>query len=85
VGCYRPAGSFYTFPDFSAFYGKSFQGEKIQGSVDFARFLLQEAKVALVPGIAFGADNNVRLSFATSKEIIRKGMGRIAQAVAALQ
>ncbi len=85
VSCYRPVGSFYTFPDFSVFYGKSYQGETIQGSVDFARFLLKEAQVALVPGIAFGADNNVRLSFATSQKIIRKGMGRIAKAVALLQ
>ncbi|MCH8313276.1 MAG: pyridoxal phosphate-dependent aminotransferase [Nitrospinae bacterium] len=85
VSCYRPAGSFYTFPDFSAFYGKSYHGETVKGSVEFARFLLQEAKVALVPGIAFGADNNVRLSFATSQEVIRQGMGRIAKAVASLQ
>ncbi|VAX31336.1 Aspartate aminotransferase [hydrothermal vent metagenome] len=85
VGCYRPVGSFYTFPDFSAYYGKSYQGEKIAGSVDFARFLLKDAQVALVPGIAFGADNNVRLSFATSQEVIKKGMGRIAEAVAKLQ
>ena len=85
VSCYRPVGSFYTFPDFSVFYGKSYHGETIKGSVEFARFLLQEAKVALVPGIAFGADNNVRLSFATSQEVIRQGMGRIAKAVASLQ
>ena len=85
VSCYRPAGSFYTFPDFSAFYGKSYQGEIVKGSVEFARFLLQEAKVALVPGIAFGADDNVRLSFAISQEVIRQGMGRIAKAVAALR
>lgn len=85
VSCYRPVGSFYTFPDFSAFYGKSYHGETVKGSVEFARFLLQEAKVALVPGIAFGADNNVRLSFAASQEVIRQGMGRIAKAVASLQ
>ena len=85
VGCYHPIGSFYTFPDFSAYYGKSYQGETIKGSIDFARFLLKEAQVALVPGIAFGADNNVRLSFATSQEIIRKGVGRIAKTVALLQ
>lgn len=85
VSCYRPVGSFYTFPDFSMCYGKRYNGETVSGSVDFARFLLQEAKVALVPGIAFGADNNVRLSFATSQDIIRKGMGRIAQAVQSLQ
>jgi len=85
VNCYRPAGSFYTFPDFSAYYGKNYRGETIKGSVDFARFLLKEAQVALVPGMAFGADNNVRLSFATSKEVIRQGMGRIAKAVKSLQ
>jgi len=84
VTCYRPAGSFYTFPDFSAYYGKSCHGETVQGSVEFARFLLQTAKVALVPGIAFGADDNVRLSFATSQEVIREGIGRIAKAVASL-
>ena len=85
VSCHRPTGSFYTFPDFSAYYGKKYQGETITGSVDFARFLLKEAQIALVPGVAFGADNNVRLSFATSQEIIKKGMGRIAEAVAKLQ
>ncbi len=84
VSCYKPAGSFYTFPDFSSYYGKSFQGETFKGSVDFARFLLKEAKVALVPGIAFGADNNVRLSFATDQETIRKGVGRIVKAVKSL-
>lgn len=85
VSCHRPTGSFYTFPDFSAYYGKKYQGETITGSVDFARFLLKEAQIALVPGVAFGADNNVRLSFATSQEIIKKGMRRIAEAVAKLQ
>jgi aspartate aminotransferase len=85
VSCHRPTGSFYTFPDFSACYGKSYEGETITGSVDFARFLLKEAQVALVPGIAFGADNNVRLSFATSQEILKKGMGRIVKAVAKLR
>jgi len=85
VDCYRPVGSFYTFPDFSTFYGKNYRGGTVKGSVEFARFLLQEAKVALVPGVAFGSDNNVRLSFATSQEVIRQGIGRIAKAVASLQ
>jgi len=85
VTCYRPAGSFYTFPNFSAYYGKSCNGETVKGSVEFARFLLQTAKVALVPGIAFGANDNVRLSFAASQEVIREGMGRIAEAVAELR
>jgi aspartate aminotransferase len=56
ISCYKPMGSFYAFPAFSAFYGKSFQGKKIEGSIQLADFLLEEGKVALVPGIAFGAD-----------------------------
>jgi len=83
--CYRPAGSFYAFPDFSALYGKSFQGQSVTGSVEFCKFILKEAKVALVPGVAFGADNNIRLSFATTQENIRQGVERIAKAVASLQ
>ena len=83
--CYRPVGSFYAFPDFSALYGKSFQGQSVAGSVEFCKFILKEAKVALVPGVAFGADNNIRLSFATTQENIRQGVERIAKAVASLQ
>jgi aspartate aminotransferase len=85
VTCYRPVGSFYAFPDFSAFYGKSFQGQPVQGSIEFCKFILKEAKVALVPGAAFGADNNIRISFATTQENIRQGVERIAKAVASLQ
>lgn len=85
VTCYRPIGSFYAFPDVSPFYGKSFQGQSVQGSIEFCKFILKEAKVALVPGAAFGADNNIRLSFATTQASIRQGVERIAKAVASLQ
>ncbi len=85
VTCYRPAGSFYAFPDLSAYYGKKYQDQSISGSIALAKFLLQEAKVALVPGIAFGADNNARLSFATSQDNITKGLERIASALRLLQ
>ena len=81
VECYKPVGSFYTFPDFSAFYGKSFKGKKIEDSIQLANFLLEEGKVALVPGIAFGADRNLRLSFATSMENIKQGVNRITKAL----
>jgi aspartate aminotransferase len=77
VECYKPVGSFYTFPDFSAFYGRSFKGKKIEGSIELASFLLEEGKVALVPGIAFGADKNLRLSFAASVNTIKQGVERI--------
>ncbi|MDH5762485.1 MAG: pyridoxal phosphate-dependent aminotransferase [Nitrospinota bacterium] len=84
VSCYTPVGSFYSFPDFSGLHGKQWNGKTISGSLDVAEFLLEEAKVALVPGIAFGADNNQRLSFATSMKNIQKGMDRIESAVNSL-
>jgi aspartate aminotransferase len=83
--CYLPQGSFYVFPNVSTFYGKSFQGESITGSIELCKFILKEAKVALVPGVAFGADDNIRLSFATTPENIRQGVERIAKAVASLR
>jgi len=85
VECYKPVGSFYTFPDFSAFYGKSFKGEKIEDSIQLANFLLGEGKVALVPGIAFGADRNLRLSFAASMDTIKQGVDRITKALDLLE
>jgi aspartate aminotransferase len=84
VSCYEPVGSFYTFPDFSGVFGKRWNDKTIKGSLDVAEFLIEEAKVALVPGIAFGADNNLRLSFATSMENIKEGMDRIESAVKSL-
>lgn len=84
VSCYKPVGSFYSFPDFSGLHGKLWNGKTLNGSLDVAEFLLEEAKVALVPGIAFGADNNQRLSFATSMENIKEGMDRIESAVKSL-
>jgi aspartate aminotransferase len=85
VECYKPVGSFYTFPDFSSFYGKSFKGKKIEDSVQLANFLLEEGKVALVPGIAFGADRNLRLSFAASMDTIKQGVDRITKALDLLE
>ena len=77
VTCYKPVGSFYMFPDFSAFYGKSFKGIKVNNSTQLASFLLEEGKVVLVPGIAFGADRNLRISFAASMNTIKNGVDRI--------
>ena len=85
VGCVEPSGAFYVFPNFSAYYGKRFEGRTIHGSVDLADYFLDQAQVASVPGAAFGADEFVRFSFATSLEVIEKGMARIEQALAALE
>ncbi|HFQ89558.1 MAG TPA: pyridoxal phosphate-dependent aminotransferase [Desulfobulbus sp.] len=85
VTCVNPRGAFYVFPNFSAYYGRSFKGRKIEGSVAMADYFLDEARVASVPGAAFGADDFVRFSFATSMDVIREGMERIRAALAALE
>ena len=85
VKCYKPTGSFYIFPDFSAFYGRSFKGRKIEGSVQLAQFLLEEGNVGMVPGIAFGADNNLRMAFASSMDTIEQGVERIKRTLQLLE
>ena len=81
VSCYKPVGAFYVFPNFSSYYGKSYQGKKISNSTDLADFFLDVARVAVVPGIEFGADPFERLSYATSLEDIREGLDRIEEAI----
>ena len=82
VACNKPQGSFYSFPDFSRFYGKKdMNGKVLQGSLDFTDYLLSTEKVAIVPGVAFGADAHARLSFATSTEKIEEGVHRIREAI----
>jgi aspartate aminotransferase len=81
VSCYKPAGAFYVFPNFSSYYGKSYQGKKIENSTQLADFFLDVARVAVVPGVEFGADSFERLSYATSMEDIREGMNRIEESL----
>lgn len=75
----EPEGAFYIFPNFSSFIGKTINGKTINGSLDLAELLLNEAKVAVVPGIAFGTDKHFRLSYATSMTNIDKGLDRISE------
>ena len=77
VSCYKPAGAFYVFPNFSSYYGKSYQGKKIENSTHLADFFLEVARVAVVPGVEFGGDPFERLSYATSMEDIKEGLNRI--------
>ena len=82
VTCFRSNGAFYAFPNFSRVYGKSTpSGKKIENSSDFAAYLLEDANVALVPGVAFGDDRYARLSYAISMETIKKGIDRIEVAI----
>ena len=77
----KPQGAFYIFPDFSAHYGRTFEGKKIEGSMDITDYLLSSAGVGVVPGNGFGADNHLRLSFATSLTEINRGLERIKKAL----
>ena len=77
IQCPQPTGAFYCFPDVSGHYGRNINGAKINGSMDFAKAVLDQANVALVPGLPFGCDNNIRLSFACSLEQIAKGLDRL--------
>ncbi len=86
LSCVRPRGAFYVFPNMSAYYGrKTAGGQVIVGSVDLADYLLDEALLAAVPGVAFGADEFMRFSFATSMNILAKGMKRLATALTDLK
>jgi len=84
VNCPNPGGAFYVFPNVGKLYGKSFNGHTIDGSDTFAAYLLDVAKVAVIPGSGFGADHNIRLSYATSMDNIQKGIQRIGEAVSKL-
>jgi aspartate aminotransferase len=77
VTCCEPTGAFYCFPDLSAHFGRQLGGKVVNGSLGLAAVALDEAQIAVVPGVAFGQDNCVRLSFATSMEQIDKGLDRL--------
>jgi len=82
VNCIQPTGAFYCFPDVSSHYGRTIGGAEVADSLSFAAAALDQANVALVPGVAFGDDNCVRLSFATSMEQIDKGIDRLQKLLA---
>ncbi len=84
LSCAVPGGAFYVMMDISKTKGKSYNGEVITGSLDFTELLLKYAEVAVVPGVSFGADDYVRLSYATSEDAIRTGLERIRAFVRAL-
>jgi aspartate aminotransferase len=81
LSCITPTGAFYAFPNTSKIYGRSFKDRKISSSTDLALYLLEEAKVALVHGEAFGDDSYIRLSYATSLNEIKRGIERINEAL----
>jgi aspartate aminotransferase len=77
ITCPEPDGAFYAFPRISAYYGRRYDGQVVDGSMAFSRLLLEHEKVATVPGLAFGDDAHVRLSYATSMAQIEEAMNRL--------
>ena len=77
VSFIKPQGAFYIMVNITYFIGKSINGVKINNSIEFAKMLLEEEKVAVIPGAAFGLENFIRLSYATSMEVIEEGLDRI--------
>jgi aspartate aminotransferase len=80
----NPQGAFYLFPKCSSFFGKEYNGQKINTSTDLALFILEHAHVATVAGDAFGSPECFRMSYATSDENICEAMRRIKEALALL-
>lgn len=82
--CPTPDGAFYVFPNVEPLIGKSFKGTAVSGSVHLSELLLEHFQLAAVPGLPFGAEGYLRLSFATSRQVIEKGLGRLREFVAQL-
>ncbi len=81
ISCGVPKGAFYVMPDVKDLYDKEFKGKLIKDSKGLANFLLDEANIAVVPGVAFEAPNNIRISYSNSIENIEKGMDNMEKAL----
>jgi aspartate aminotransferase len=77
LSCFKPEGAFYVMMNISQLIDKEFNGVKIKNSIDFSRILLEDEKVAVIPGEGFGVENYVRFSYATSMKNIVEGLNRI--------
>ena len=76
INCIKPEGAFYVYADISNYLGKELCGTKLNSSLDFAQIMLEKGHVAVIPGAAFGTDNYIRLSYATSMETIKNGLDK---------
>jgi len=80
-----PQGAFYVFPDVTYYFGKSAGNNKIKNATDLCAYLLDKAHVALVPGAAFGDDNYIRFSYATSENKLIEALKRMKATLAELK
>jgi aspartate aminotransferase len=85
IKCSEAEGAFYLFPNVSHYYSSWFAGKAITNSEEFCSFLLEQAHVAVIPGIGFESPENVRLAYATSLANIKEGMDRMEAALALLE
>ena len=84
ITCYKPQGAFYVFPNVGAYLGKEHNGEQITDTSQLTGYLLDEARVAVVPGVEFGAEGFLRLSYPIAPEVITEGIARIKEALTQL-
>ena len=84
ITCYKPQGAFYCFPNVGAYLGKKKKGERITDTSHLTNYLMDEARVAVVPGVEFGAEGFLRLSYPIASEVITEGIARIKEALARL-
>jgi len=83
--CLTPPGAFYVYPDVSELIGKKIAGKVVSDDSTLADILLDEARIAVVPGKAFGTKGNLRFSYATSMERIEEGLNRLAKVLGTLE
>ncbi len=81
LSCLRPEGAFYIFVNISSLLNKSYKGNLLKTSLELAKILLEEKKLAVIPGIAFGNDNYIRISYAASIKNLKKGIQRLQEFV----
>jgi len=82
--CRMPEGAFYAFADARGLIGRSYKGNAVTSSVQLSEILLDDFRVAGVPGEPFGAEGYIRFSFVTSREVLQKGLARVGDLVKAL-
>ncbi|HSP78445.1 MAG TPA: pyridoxal phosphate-dependent aminotransferase [Myxococcaceae bacterium] len=84
VSCRLPEGAFYVLPNIRGLFGRKYKGQELTGSVQVSQILLDDFRVAAVPGEPFGAEGYIRMSFVTSREQLQKGLSRLGEFVSAL-
>ena len=77
ISCIMPKGAFYVFPNVTGLYRLGIAGTNVSDSTKLVDLLIEKARVAFVPGVCFGSDDHIRISFATNMDQIEEGMDRL--------